>query len=203
MRLIVENLTCVRGHHVVLRELSFVTRGGTGLILTGPNGSGKTTLLRTVAGFLRPQTGRVFLEDSDSERTLTEQLHYVGHLDGIKSSLTVYENLIFWHRYFVAATSEARIKEALDLLGLWELADIPGGYLSAGQRRRLSLARLLVAERSIWLLDEPTVALDAASQVLLNELLNNHIKSGGMALVATHLPLAISQTEERNLGVRS
>ncbi len=203
MRLIVENLTCVRGHHVVLRELSFVTRGGTGLILTGPNGSGKTTLLRTVAGFLRPQTGRVFLEDSDSERTLTEQLHYVGHLDGIKSSLTVYENLIFWHRYFVAATSGARIKEALDLLGLWELADIPGGYLSAGQRRRLSLARLLVAERPIWLLDEPTVALDAASQVLLNELLNNHIKSGGIALVATHLPLAISQAEERNLGVRS
>lgn len=203
MRLIVENLTCVRGHHVVLRELSFVTRGGTGLILTGPNGSGKTTLLRTVAGFLRPQTGRVFLEDSDSERTLTEQLHYVGHLDGIKSSLTVYENLIFWHRYFVAATSGARIEEALDLLGLWELADIPGGYLSAGQRRRLSLARLLVAERPIWLLDEPTVALDAASQVLLNELLNNHIKSGGIALVATHLPLAISQAEERNLGVRS
>lgn len=168
--------------------------------MIGPNGAGKSSLLRLVAGLLRPETGRIELQGGDGERTTAEQAHYLGHLDALKSSLTVLENLVFWTRYL--GEGAAPLDEALAAVGLTGLADLPAAYLSAGQRRRLSLARLMSVPRPIWLLDEPTSALDAAGQERLVELMRQHLGTGGMIMAATHGPLGID-AEELHLGAGS
>lgn len=180
-------LTCIRGGRIVFRNLDFVVRSGEAIELSGPNGSGKSSLLRLVAGLVRLEAGTLALEGGESERTLAEQAHYCGHQDAIKPTLTVLENLAFWQAYLGErrADPEGNLA-ALAALHLDHLADLPAGYLSAGQRRRLALSRLVSIPRRIWLLDEPTAALDVASQAILTDLMRAHVAGDGLLLVATH-----------------
>jgi heme exporter protein A len=201
-QLVVQDLAVRRGERAIFAGLSFAVPPGEALILTGPNGAGKTTLLRTIAGFLPPAAGRLELEAGDPDRTIAEQCHYVGHRNAIKPSLTVLENIAFWHQ-FLADGGSGRVRghagAALDTFGLLGLSHIPAGYLSDGQKRRLCLARLLLTPRPLWLLDEPTAALDAASQGLLEAVIDRHLRSGGLAIVATHQPIDLSPQRELSL----
>lgn len=198
MKLIAETLSVVRGDRMVVTQLSFAVDGGEALVLTGPNGAGKTTLIRTIAGLLRPAGGRIRLEGGQPERTLSEECHYVGHLNGVKASLTVEENAAFWSRYLAGAPEQ--IEPTLATFGLVTARDVPVGYLSAGQRRRLALARLLLAERPIWLLDEPAVSLDLAAQQILTTVVDTHLTAGGLVVAATHAPLGFARSRELQLG---
>lgn len=203
MQLVAENLVLSRAGRTIIDGLSFRLDGGQALLLTGPNGSGKTTLLRALAGFLAPTAGAIRIADAPDERERAELSHFVGHLDGLKSHFTVAENLAFWAAFLDAKGGGAqreRLEAALDRFDLAALADIPAGYLSAGQKRRLALARLGVAERPIWLLDEPTVSLDTASVALLIKAIAEHVAAGGLAAVATHVPLALEGAREIRLG---
>jgi heme exporter protein A len=202
VQLVAENLVLSRGGRTVVDGLSLRIASGEALLLTGPNGSGKTTLLRALAGFLAPTSGAIHLEDAPAERERAELAHFVGHLDGLKSHLTVAENLAFWAAYLDegGGAQGQRLEAALDRFDLAALADIPAGYLSAGQKRRLALARLGVAERPIWLLDEPTVSLDTASVALLVKAIAGHVAGGGLAAIATHVPMALERAREIRLG---
>jgi heme exporter protein A len=198
MKLVADRLACIRGGRTLFEGLSFAVEPGRTLILVGPNGAGKTTLIRIVAGLLAPTAGKVALDGGDPERGLGEQCHYVGHLNAVKASLTVEENACFWGRYL--GGGDARLEPALAAFGLAGLRDIPAGYLSAGQKRRLGLARVLLAERPIWLLDEPTASLDGASQEMLAGAVNAHLAGGGLVVAATHAPLAYTNARELALG---
>lgn len=188
----------------MLSDLSFTAKAGEALLVVGPNGAGKTTLIRTIAGFVAPVSGMISLNADSGDRNLAEQCHYVGHLTGVKANLTAEQNLLFWARYLGGddrgEAIEDRVLEALSYFGLARLADYPAGLLSAGQRRRLGLARLSVIHRPIWLLDEPTVSLDVASSELLSQLIQRHLASGGLVVAATHLPLGIDQPTYLRLG---
>ena len=197
------DLTCIRGDRRVFARINFSVTTGKALILTGPNGAGKSSLLRMIAGLIHPVEGRLALEGGDAELSVGEQAHYVGHLDPLKPALTVTENLTFWARFLngKADPGEAAFAErGLDAVGLADLAHLPAGYLSAGQRRRLSLARVLAAPRPIWLLDEPTTALDAASQDRLRQVMHDHLSGGGLVVAATHGPLGLADAGELRLG---
>jgi heme exporter protein A len=199
------NLTCMRGGRLVFSGIGFSVASGQALVLTGPNGAGKSSLLRMVAGLVRPAAGRLALDGGDAELSIGEQAHYVGHLDPLKPALTVTENLDFWARFLNGGdrvtTDVARQGfNSLAAVGLAELASLPAGYLSAGQRRRLSLARILVAPRPIWLLDEPATALDAVSQERLRRLMQEHLDGGGIVVAATHGPLGLAAAGELRLG---
>jgi heme exporter protein A len=198
MRLTASDLACVRGGRTVFRALSFALGAGEALLVTGPNAAGKSSLLRLVAGLLRPQQGRIEFEGADSELTIGEQSHYLGHQDALKPSLSVGENLGFWAAFL--GGEGAKGAAALAAVGLDGLAHLPATYLSAGQRRRLSLARLVAVERPIWLLDEPTSALDAAGQTMLAGLMQTHLGRGGLILAATHGPIGLDRTTELRLG---
>src|SRR5882724_9426541 len=194
LRLSAAGLGCVRGQRDVFHDVGFELSAGEALALTGPNGAGKSSLLRLIGGLLRASSGRIELTGGATDMTIAEQAHYQGHLDALKPSLTVAENLAFWIHYLGGATSPGAPLAALGIAGL---ADLPAGYLSAGQRRRLSLARLVAVPRLIWLLDEPTSALDAAAQARLAELMREHLAGGGMIIAATHGPLGIDAKELR------
>jgi len=197
------DLTCSRGGRRVFSEVSFSVAAGTALLLTGPNGAGKSSLLRMIAGLIRPAKGSLMLEGGDPELSLGEQSHYVGHLDPLKPALTVTENLVFWVRFLngtAGVSGAASIAQGLDAVGLADLARLPAGYLSAGQRRRLSLARVLAVPRPIWLLDEPTTALDAASQERLRRVMVDHLSGGGLIVAATHGPLGLAEASQLRLG---
>jgi heme exporter protein A len=198
LQLLADNLSATRGGRTVVQNLSFRIAGGQTLLLIGPNGAGKTTLLRTVAGFIPPSSGRVTLSGGDPELTIGEQAHYAGHLNAVKASLTVVENVAFWAGFLGGST--AQVDRAIGRFGLAPLADVPAGFLSAGQKRRLGLARLLVAPRPLWLLDEPTASLDAAASAILEEVVGEHVEGGGLAIVATHLPLGLPSARELRLG---
>jgi heme exporter protein A len=206
MKLSGHDLACIRGGRRVFSGVSFSVAAGNALVLTGPNGAGKSSLLRIIAGLIHPVEGRVALEGSDPELSVGEQSHYVGHLDPLKPALTVTENLAFWAR-FLNGSSEvndaAFIERGLEAVGLADLAQLPAGYLSAGQRRRLSLARVLAAPRPIWLLDEPTTALDAASQERLRRVMQVHLSGGGLLVAATHGPLGLAEAQHLRLGIPS
>lgn len=192
-----ENLSIERGGRLVLDGVSFGVRSGEALIVTGPNGSGKTTLLRSIAGFLLPVGGRFELDGSNPERDLAQHCHYAGHLDAVKARLTVAENLGFWSSYLGGGPEN--VARAMAALALSDLAEISAAYLSAGQRRRLGLARLLVAERPIWLLDEPTVSLDRESTAAFAALVEQHRAGGGLVIAATHVELGLGNTRSLRL----
>jgi heme exporter protein A len=181
----------------VFSGLDFAASSGEVLAVTGANGSGKTSLLRLIAGLLLPAEGSIALEGGDGELTLPEQAHYLGHRDALKPALSVAENLLFWRDFLGGEVFEA--DASLKAVALDHAAHLPAAYLSAGQRRRLSLARLLAVRRPVWLLDEPTAALDAAGQELFASLMRDHLARGGLIVAATHTPLGI-ETRELRIG---
>lgn len=179
MTLTITDLSIARGGLPVVDHLSFTLDPGQALVIRGPNGIGKTTLLRTIAGLQPPLSGSI----DGAEETIA----YAGHADGLKPTLSVTENLTFWARVFARPT----ITPALDAFNLHSLADRPAGSLSAGQKRRLGLARLLVTGRPIWVLDEPTVSLDTRAVGLFADAVRAHLGQGGSALIATHIDLGL------------
>ncbi|WP_310621884.1 heme ABC exporter ATP-binding protein CcmA [Flexibacterium corallicola] len=201
MKLSCNNLTCDRGGRRVFHKISLHVETGEALIVRGPNGSGKSSLLRVIAGFVGKAGGEIALEGGDKERSVPEHCHYFGHQDALKPALSVQENLSFWQQFYEPVPYETgnknttlSIEEALDTLGILHTAQLPAGFLSAGQKRRLSLARLLVVSRPIWIMDEPSAALDAASEKVLLGLMAEHLNKGGLLLAATHLPLDLPNT---------
>lgn len=198
MRLSAVDLACHRGGRDVFTGLSFTVASGEVLTVTGQNGAGKSSLLRTIVGLVRTSYGRLDLEGGDNELTIAEQAHYLGHQDALKPSLSVAENLTFWAGFLGSAAVD--IGPPLAATGLAELADLPAAYLSAGQRRRLSIARLLAVKRPVWLLDEPTSTLDSAAQDRLAGLMLAHIATGGLIVAATHGGIGIVATRELRLG---
>jgi heme exporter protein A len=195
MRLLGRGVRCVRGGREVFAGLDFEVSSGEALAVTGPNGSGKTSLLRLIAGLLTLAGGSIDLEGGETELTLPEQAHYLGHRDPLKPALSVIENLSFWRDFLGGKAFDTT--ESLSEVGLDHAARLPAAYLSAGQRRRLSIARLLAVRRPIWLLDEPTTALDAAGQSMFAGLMADHLSRGGLIVAATHAPLGIAARELR------
>ena len=194
----VDGLSVARGGRLVLRGVSFGLGPGEALQVTGPNGAGKSTLLRAIAGLLPLAAGSVrWLDDAAAGETtpVGERTHYVGHADGLKSALTPRENLRF--AAMLAGGPSGSAEEALERLGLAHVIDLPVAYLSAGQRRRVALARLGTAHRPLWLLDEPGTALDRAAQATLADLIAAHLAAGGMVAAATHMPLGIEARDLR------
>jgi heme exporter protein A len=183
-----DDLTCIRGQRIVFEALSFELQSGEALVLIGPNGSGKSSLLRMMAGFCHPVVGRLLWNGADMTRDRdehSEKFQYVGHQNALKLSLSVRENICFWKRIRNDAGAQSDA-EALQVLGLERLADTPVRYLSAGQRRRLALARLMVVNAPLWLLDEPRNALDAQSIRRLDAVIDKHREAGGIAVMALH-----------------
>lgn len=191
-------LDCVRGGRPVFSNVSFSVKSGEALLLVGPNGAGKSSLLRLIAGLIRPAAGSVELIGAGADLSLPEQAHYLGHQDALKASLSVAENLGFWVDFL--GGDRSALQPALQAVGLEPLSDLPAGYLSAGQRRRLSIARLLMAPRPVWLLDEPTAALDTASQDKLAALMEKHLAGGGLIVAATHGPIGLKNARTLPLG---
>ena len=192
-----QDISCQRGGRLIFQGLSFRLASGEALLVTGPNGAGKTSLLRQIAGLLPLAGGELSLEGAGTDAVLPELCHYVGHANAVKASLSVGENLAFWADYLEDGGS---LKSALASFGLTELADLPAGLLSAGQKRRLALSRLFAAPRPIWLLDEPQSSLDAASVSQLDAAIEDHLEAGGIALVASHTPLKTTFAHKLALG---
>jgi heme exporter protein A len=187
----------------VFSGLDFEASSGEALAIIGANGSGKTSLLPMIACLLTLPDGSIGLEGGEAELTLPEQAHYLGHRDALKLALSVSENLSFWRDFLGGERSDERkgLEESLAAVGLDHAVSLPAAYLSAGQRRRLSIARLLTVRRPIWLLDEPTNTLDAAGQSLFARLMGDHLRTGGLIVAATHAPLGIAARELRIGGV--
>lgn len=196
-----DGLVCGRGGMALTAELTVSVTSGHCLLLRGSNGSGKTTLLLTLAGIVAPLEGTFGPEGGDPD---DRWLHYCGHRNAIKPRLSVLENLGFWRA--VNGDGGVPAEEALDEVGIASIADLDAGYLSAGQARRLALARLLVSPRPVWLLDEPTASLDIEGHELVTRLLDRHLDSGGLAIAATHDPITLpdpARMETLVLGSRA
>ena len=200
----VDRLDVERGGRLVIGGLSLILDRGETVLVSGRNGAGKSTLLRTLAGLLPAQAGSMIYGLADEETLGIETVHYLGYEDALKPTLTVEENLTFWARMLAGrekmpvspdATKSSpkgmTVEGALAAFGIARLAALPAAYLSAGQKRRVALARLLLAPRPIWLLDEPLIALDIGAQATLTRLMDAHAATGGAILVASHQPLAL------------
>ena len=197
MQLAVDNLACRRAGRRVFDSLSFTLGPGEALAVTGRNGAGKSTLIAAIAGMVSRHAGEIRASGIE-ERSLSESLHLVGHRDELKASLSAEENLVF--AAALLGSPGLPPADALARVGLPGAAHLPVAYLSAGQRRRVALARLLVARRPLWLLDEPLTALDIAGQTLLAGIMAEHLAAGGLILAATHAALPIDGARELRLG---
>jgi heme exporter protein A len=197
MRLVGEQVEVSRGERLIFHGASFDVPAGKALVVTGPNGSGKSTLLKTIAGFLKASAGSVRLDGGDAEKSLGEHCHYLAHANALKPQLSVDENLSFWQGFLGRGME---IAAALDAVGLSGVGDLPAGYLSAGQKRRVAIARLLVTHRPVWLVDEPTSALDAASEARFAAIVAAHLAQGGIVIAATHQPLGLVDSLSLDLG---
>ena len=196
MELTADNLTCERGGRTVFTGVRFAVSNGQLMQLTGPNGSGKSSLLRMIAGLNEAASGNLKLEGGHDDLTIGQQAHYIAHQEAVKTALSVAENLAFW-RDFMGAGDVERAMAAFDLT---RLSSYPAGLLSAGQKRRLALARLVLVPRVLWLLDEPTVGLDAASMARLVGVMAGHLEKGGIIIAATHVPLGREPDTRLELG---
>lgn len=201
MKLTVSNIAINRAGQEIVSDISFELSAGETLIVTGENGSGKSTTLRGIAGLLPLQDGSIELSDETGkqfEEPVREFCHYLGHQNGLKPSLTVRENLEFWQEFMGEA--HLAIDEALDEVDLTHTLDLPYHYLSAGQKRRVAIARLLISDRPIWILDEPTSGLDAHSVNIFTGLAKTFVEDDGILIVATHLPLGLGKTKTLEIG---
>jgi heme exporter protein A len=198
-----EGLACARGGRLVFAHLDFSLRPGGLLLLQGPNGSGKSSLLRLIAGLAPVHSGHLRWDGADvgdDAEAHAARLIFVGHLDAVKPQLTVFETLRFWTRLRDPAIDVGLVRAALDRLALGDLADVPARLLSAGQRRRLALSRLLTSPAPLWLLDEPANALDEESEARLAGIVAEHRAGGGMAVIATHAALDMPDASRLRLG---
>jgi heme exporter protein A len=193
--LLAENLSCIRGGRLVFRDVGFRVEAGQALSLEGPNGAGKSSLLRMIAGFLTPASGAIRLTNDGADISDGEErgnfIGWLGHHDAAKPQLTPRETLRFFAELYGA---NGDIDLALEEVGLIRARDLPCQYLSAGQKKRLSLARLRLSARPLWLLDEPLAALDSAGKSLAAQFIASRCASGGIAIVATHEALGIEAT---------
>jgi heme exporter protein A len=191
MELQITDLACIRGGRLVFAGLSLRADGGSLTFLRGANGTGKTSLLRLIAGIAEPDQGRIALLPGNAALTLSQQCHFIGDRDALKPHLTVAENLRFWGAFL----NGGNLDRALDSFRLDALANLQAAVLSTGQRRRLALSRLALVARPLWLLDEPTVGLDAQSREGLAALMAAHLATGGIIIAATHVELGLAGIE--------
>ena len=190
MQLEAEGLAARRGHHLVFERIDFRLEAGQGMRVTGPNGAGKSTLLRVLAGFLTPAAGTARLTGiGEGTAEIAAHAHFLSPLNAMKPSLTVRENLTFWRQ--IGDSQWLSPEDALDRVRLAHVIDTPFSDLSTGQRRRVAIARLLLNRRPVWLLDEPTSGLDVRSEVTFANILQEHLKSDGIVVAATHLPISV------------
>ena len=201
MTLSISNLACQRGGQTIFSQLSLTIKKGEAVLLRGPNGAGKSTLLRVIAGLIPAASGHISLNDTPHTQRddFQGQLTYAGHLDAIKPQLTVAENLRFWAQLFGAVNLDKTIAD----FRLAEIADRPAHACSAGQKRRLGLARIAVTSRPLWLLDEPTVSLDTETTARFAAVIDAHCAAGGMAFIATHIDLGLSSPKTFELETHS
>jgi heme exporter protein A len=191
-----QDLTCERGGRIVFRGVSLCLKPGQLLQLTGPNGSGKSSLLRLIAGLNESEAGSITLEGGSDDLSLGQQAHYVAHQEPVKGALSVFENLAFWRDFL----GGGNVVGALDAFDLLRLSSYPAGLLSAGQKRRLALARIVLVPRVLWLLDEPTVGLDTSSLIRFVKVMARQLDAGGMIIAATHAPLGREPDLRLDLG---
>ncbi|WP_421590145.1 heme ABC exporter ATP-binding protein CcmA [Shinella sp. M27] len=199
MRLVAEGLSARRGEDLIFQDISFEIARGEALVVKGPNGSGKSTLLRVLAGLLPAEKGTMkLLAAAQPVERLSEAAHYLGHRNAMKRELTVEENLAFWKAFLgdFSGGAGVSVDEAAESVGLGGIVHLPFGYLSAGQQRRMAMAKLLVAWRPVWILDEPTAALDAAAEEMFAGLVTAHLSRSGIAIAATHQPLGLEGVKE-------
>lgn len=199
-----QNLICVRGERTVFSGLDFSLEAGGALVLIGPNGSGKSSLLRLMSGLLPPASGTLTWENAgigEDREAHGGRLHYVGHHDAVKPVLSVAENVAFWASLRGGGKeTAAAVMAALETLGIAHLADVPGRFLSAGQKRRVNLARILAAPAPLWLLDEPTTALDKQAIAALEATIAGHRETGGMVVVSTHSDMRLGTSDVLDLA---
>ncbi|MDI4666938.1 heme ABC exporter ATP-binding protein CcmA [Xanthobacter autotrophicus] len=196
--LVGEKLACRRGFRLLFEHLDVTARAGRALLVVGPNGAGKSSLLRILSGLLGATSGTVRLDGDGADTAAGEYIHYLGHDDAVKGALSVAANLAFW-RTVLGPTGMA-VEEALEEVGLGGLGRLRAQVLSAGQKRRLAIARLLVSERPVWVLDEPTTALDVKAQARFAAFGRAHLQAGGILIAATHAPLDLGEVDELRLG---
>jgi heme exporter protein A len=196
----VSGLAVARDGRTLLDEISFTVGPGGVLLVRGPNGAGKSSLLLTLAGILRPGAGTIDFGAGDEHAG--EALHFLGHLNAVKPRLTLAENLRFWMALYQGSGPEPgpAVSGALAIVGLGGLDDHDAGHLSQGQTRRLALARLIAIRRPLWLLDEPTAALDTGGETLVAHLIEDHRAAGGLAVIATHQDIALADPQALTLG---